>query len=99
MYGGTNRVVYRTWANIQKGWKDISDATRWVVHKGTKVKLFEHCRIPNLNPIRHYIEGPLKESEYLLNVVNIKGNGGWKPDDSSIAIPQDIQDAISFFLL
>lgn len=68
----TRQGVFRTWKNIQDGWKSISSATRWVVQKRDRVNFLHDNWVPHFVPLRHCIHGPLLEDEYNLFVADLR---------------------------
>lgn len=94
VFGGARRVVSRTWANVQRGWNDTSDAYKWIARKENNINFFNDSWIPNLLSIRHYIEGPLLEEESNLKVNAFLTNNRWNLTGTFIVILDNIKDAI-----
>lgn len=93
---GQRRIcVSKTWKNIQDGWINISRATKWMIHQGTKVKFFTDNWLPHFSRITDYVHGPpLKEVEYSLTVADLRIHNTWEFESLSIVFPPKVQEPI-----
>lgn len=84
------KVCFRIWKCIKKGWLTYKKNQRCTVYKGNRVKFFEDKWIPNYQSIRSYVEGPLNKGEDQLTNDTIHKQEHWNLGAISFMLPHDL---------